>query len=113
MYVRAIETTLSPYREVAGEIAELGDSLREVPTLELERRAAALRHIAPGRSLDELLPETFALVREVANRVLGIRPFDVQVMAGVALHAGKMVEMQTGEGKTCIRRETVCRPPPR
>jgi preprotein translocase subunit SecA len=50
--------------------------------------------------LDDLLVEVFALVRAAADRVLGMRPFDVQLMAGVALHRGKLVEMQTGEGKT-------------
>ncbi|MGO8694533.1 MAG: preprotein translocase subunit SecA [Rectinemataceae bacterium] len=53
-----------------------------------------------GRSLDNLLPEAFALVREAARRVLGERPFDVQVLGGIVLHQGKIVEMKTGEGKT-------------
>jgi preprotein translocase subunit SecA len=53
-----------------------------------------------GESLDDLLPEAFALVREAARRVLGERPFDVQVLGGIVLHQGKIVEMKTGEGKT-------------
>jgi preprotein translocase subunit SecA len=53
-----------------------------------------------GETLDELLPEAFALVREAARRVLGERPFDVQILGGIVLHQGKIVEMKTGEGKT-------------
>ena len=53
-----------------------------------------------GETLDDLLPEAFALVREAARRVLGERPFDVQILGGIVLHQGKIVEMKTGEGKT-------------
>src|SRR5881394_2416670 len=53
-----------------------------------------------GESLDDLLPEAFATVREAAKRVLGQRPFDVQLMGGAALHFGNIAEMKTGEGKT-------------
>jgi preprotein translocase subunit SecA len=53
-----------------------------------------------GETLDDLLPEAFALVREAARRVLGERPFDVQILGGLVLHHGKIVEMKTGEGKT-------------
>ena len=53
-----------------------------------------------GETLDQLLPEAFALVREAARRVLGERPFDVQILGGIVLHQGKIVEMKTGEGKT-------------
>lgn len=68
---------------------------------ELRDRAAELRRQAVnGAPLDDLLPDVFALVRETARRVLGERPFDVQMLAGIALHEGKLVEMQTGEGKT-------------
>jgi len=63
---------------------------------ELRDRAASLRDRAP----DGLLPDVFALVRETARRVLGERPYDVQMLAGISLHQGKLVEMQTGEGKT-------------
>ena len=63
-------------------------------TGQLKQRAAA------GGSLDELLPEAFALVREAAKRILGMRPFDVQVLGGVVLHQGRIAEMKTGEGKT-------------
>src|SRR6476646_7222641 len=56
--------------------------------------------IADGESLDALLPEAFAVAREAASRVLGQRPYDVQIMGGAALHFGNIAEMKTGEGKT-------------
>jgi preprotein translocase subunit SecA len=58
--------------------------------------------IANGATLDELLPEAFATVREAARRVLGQRPFDVQLRGGIVLHSGKIAEMKTGEGKTLV-----------
>ena len=56
--------------------------------------------LAEGETLDDLLPEAFAVCREAAARVLGQRPYDVQVMGGAALHFGNIAEMKTGEGKT-------------
>ena len=56
--------------------------------------------VASGESLDDVLPEAFALFREAARRALGERPFDTQIMGGIVLHEGKIVEMKTGEGKT-------------
>ncbi len=56
--------------------------------------------LAQGAPLDDLLPEAFAVVREASVRVLGMRPFDVQVIGGMVLHEGKIAEMKTGEGKT-------------
>ena len=58
------------------------------------------QRIADGESLDDLLPEAFATVREAAKRVLGQRPYDVQLLGGIALHSGEISEMRTGEGKT-------------
>jgi len=55
-----------------------------------------------GETLDEILPEAFAVVREVSKRTLGLRPFDVQIIGGVALHWGNIAEMKTGEGKTLV-----------
>ncbi|MEL7140325.1 MAG: preprotein translocase subunit SecA, partial [Pseudomonadota bacterium] len=55
-----------------------------------------------GESLDDLLPEAFANVREAARRALGLRPFDVQLLGGMVLHEGKISEMKTGEGKTLV-----------
>src|SRR2546426_12477936 len=68
---------------------------------ELKQRAQELRERAKGgESLDELLPEAFALTREAARRSLGQRHFDVQLIGGMVLHDGSIAEMKTGEGKT-------------
>ncbi len=99
--IESIEEDLTSYQQVLGEINRMGEFLAEKTSDRLQEIAASLRERAQnGSDLDALLVEVFALVREAADRVLGMRPFDVQVMAGVALHRGKLVEMQTGEGKT-------------
>jgi preprotein translocase subunit SecA len=68
---------------------------------ELRARIVAMRERAhDGESLDELLPETFAIVREAAKRHMGMRHFDVQLIGGMAIHGGNIAEMKTGEGKT-------------
>ncbi len=73
----------------------------ELKAEEFPRMTARLKErLDAGESLDELLPEAFALVREAARRVLGERHYDVQMMGAVALHQGKIMEMKTGEGKT-------------
>jgi preprotein translocase subunit SecA len=76
------------------EFEELTDEELPAKTQELRRR------LEDGEALDDLLPEAFALVRESARRTIGQRPFDVQLMGGVALHRGNIAEMKTGEGKT-------------
>ncbi len=66
-------------------------------------RIVELRQVAEnGQSLDSLLPETFAIVREASKRVLGMRHYDVQLVGGIVLHQGKIAEMKTGEGKTLV-----------
>ena len=70
---------------------------------ELRALTPAFRErLAKGETLDQLLPEAFAAVREAAKRVLKLRPFDVQLMGGMILHQGKISEMRTGEGKTLV-----------
>jgi preprotein translocase subunit SecA len=95
--MRDDDPTESALREIAAQEPELtraGDR-------ELRERALGLRRQAQeGADLVLLLPETFALVRETARRVLGERPYDVQMRAGIALHQGRLAEMRTGEGKT-------------
>jgi len=96
-----IEEDLTSYRLVLDDINRKEENLAGETDARLQEMTASLRARAQkGTSLDELLVEVFALVREAADRVLGMRPFEVQVMAAVALHQGKLVEMQTGEGKT-------------
>ncbi len=60
------------------------------------------RQLAEGKTLDDLLPEAFAVVREAGKRVMGMRHFDVQMIGGMVLHDGKIAEMKTGEGKTLV-----------
>jgi preprotein translocase subunit SecA len=73
---------------------------------DVDREAARLeekeRQEEQARQLDEILPEAYAVVRETARRVLGMRPFDVQLVGGIVLHQGKIAEMRTGEGKTLV-----------
>lgn len=70
---------------------------------ELRAQTAVFRErLAQGASLDELLPEAFAVAREASKRVVGLRPFDVQVLGGIVLHRGGIAEMVTGEGKTLV-----------
>jgi preprotein translocase subunit SecA len=92
---------LQPAAQVLAAIAALEPELARAGDPELRERAATLRGQAlSGVPLETLLPPCFALVREVARRVLGERPYDVQMLAGIALARGRLVEMQTGEGKT-------------
>ena len=70
---------------------------------ELKEKTAAFKaRLAEGKTLDELLPEAFAVVREAARRVMGMRHFDVQMIGGLTLHEGRIAEMRTGEGKTLV-----------
>src|SRR4051794_6313856 len=70
---------------------------------ELQGQTAEFKErLAAGESLDDLMPEAFATVREAAKRVIGQRHYDVQIMGGAALHLGNIAEMRTGEGKTLV-----------
>src|SRR5262245_10549239 len=89
------------YDKGVAEIARLEPGLRDLSDADLGARSHSLREEArAGRPLDEIQARAYALVREAARRALGQRPYDVQVTAALALHAGAVVEMQTGEGKT-------------
>ncbi len=78
------------------EVSALSDEALAAKTAEFKSRLQA------GETLDELMPEAFAVVREAAKRTLGMRHFDVQLMGGQVLHEGKVAEMKTGEGKTLV-----------
>jgi len=96
-----IDLDLRSYDDPLAEIKGLEAELTALSDGELNGRARDVRERArAGRSLDSLRAAVFALAREAARRTLGLRPFDVQVMAGLALDRGRIVEMQTGEGKT-------------
>jgi preprotein translocase subunit SecA len=92
---------LDPYRQSLEDINRLEAELQSADDLALVDRARAVsRNSRSGSTLDDLLAESFALVREASRRTLGLRPFDEQIIAGIAMHQGKIAEMQTGEGKT-------------
>jgi preprotein translocase subunit SecA len=78
------------------EIASLSDAQLKAKTAEFKQR------LDKGETLDELLPEAFAVVREAAKRVLNLRHYDVQMIGGIVLHEGQIAEMKTGEGKTLV-----------
>jgi len=106
---RPLERNLKAYEPALAEINRLEDELLRLTEVELRREAAkALATVSAGVPPHETLARTFALVREVSHRVLGLRPFGVQMLAGLALHAGRVVEMQTGEGKTLAAVAPVC-----
>ncbi len=84
--VNAFEESISP----------LSDEQLRAKTPEFRERLSA------GETLDDILPEAYAVVRETSKRVLGMRPFDVQIMGGIILHEGIIAEMKTGEGKTLV-----------
>ena len=95
----SIEYDLSSYERILSEINAV--ELNKANDKELtEISSGLIRRARHGEALDGLLVESFALVREAAERTIGLRPFDVQVMAGIAMHQGKLAEMPTGEGKT-------------
>ena len=88
---------------VAKQVNTLEDDFRAISDEELRGMTGEFRdRLAAGESVDDLMPEAFATVREAAWRVLGQRHFDVQIMGGAALHLGNIAEMKTGEGKTLV-----------
>ncbi|KAA9395583.1 preprotein translocase subunit SecA [Kocuria coralli] len=94
---------LKRLREYAEAINSLEDGYREFTDAELRAETKAFRaRVDDGESLDRLLPEAFAVVREASSRTLGKRHYDVQLMGGAALHLGNIAEMKTGEGKTLV-----------
>ena len=89
--------------KVVREINALEPQLQELTDDELAGQTAKFRDLlAEGKTLDDILPEAFATVREASIRVLGMRHFDVQMIGGIVLHRGEIAEMRTGEGKTLV-----------
>ena len=94
---------LKQLQAIAAQVNSLEDDFKAMSDDELRGMTAEFRdRVAAGESLDDLMPEAFATVREAARRVLGQRHFDVQLMGGAALHLGNIAEMRTGEGKTLV-----------
>ena len=85
------------------KINSLEGQMTGLPEADLKAMTPVFRErLAAGATLDDLLPEAFALVRETARRILGMRHFDVQLLGGIVLHQGRIAEMKTGEGKTLV-----------
>jgi preprotein translocase subunit SecA len=95
-YVRSLRKTVDKINAFEPTIQALGDEELQGQTAKFKERLAA------GESLDDILPEAFATVREAAQRTLGQRHYDVQLIGGIVLHRGEIAEMRTGEGKTLV-----------
>ncbi len=99
----ANDRSLKAYQRRVPQVNVLEPAMQALNDDELRAKTAEFRaRLADGASLDDLLPEAFAAVREAARRALGQRHFDVQLVGGMVLHEGKIAEMKTGEGKTLV-----------
>ena len=88
---------------IVDKITALEDAYKALTDAQLQAKTAEFKErLANGETLDDLLPEAFAAVREAADRVLGMRPYPVQLVGGIVLHQGRIAEMKTGEGKTLV-----------
>ncbi len=94
--VKRIRPTVEKINSLEPDFEKLTDEQLRAKTDEYKER------LSKGETLDDLLPEAFATVREAAKRVLGMRHFDVQIIGGIVLHQGRIAEMKTGEGKTLV-----------
>ena len=94
---------LKKLNTIANQVDALAEKYAAMSQAELQAVTPALKErLANGETLDDILPDAFAAVREAADRVLGKRPFRVQILGGIVLHQGRIAEMKTGEGKTLV-----------
>ena len=99
----ANERTVRSLRQLVSDVSAWEQTISALDDAALQNQTVLFRQrLAAGETLDDLLPEAFATVREAAKRVIGQRHFDVQIMGGIVLHQGKIAEMRTGEGKTLV-----------
>ena len=97
------ERELKSIYPIADQIEALADEYKALSDAELQAKTPAFKErLANGETRDDILPEAFATVREAADRVLGLRPYRVQLIGGIVLHQGRIAEMKTGEGKTLV-----------
>ena len=90
-------------RPIMEKVLALDSAMQQLTDDELRAKTAEFQgRVAGGESLDDILPEAFAVVREAADRVLGLKHFPVQILGGIILHQGRIAEMKTGEGKTLV-----------
>lgn len=103
LFGSANDRYLNKFKKTIAKINALEPEIQALSDADLRAKTTAFRErLAQGETLDDLLPEAFAVVREAAKRTLGLRPFDVQLLGGIVLHNGKIAEMRTGEGKTLV-----------
>ena len=94
---------LKKIQPLVDKVLSLEDTYRKLSNEELKAKTPEFKErLAKGETLDDLLPEAFAAIREAADRVLGMRPYPVQIIGGIILHQGRIAEMKTGEGKTLV-----------
>ena len=97
------EREIKKIQPIVDSILALEDSYKALSQEELQGKTALFKaRLAQGETLDDILPEAFAAIREAAWRVLGMRPYPVQLIGGIVLHQGRIAEMKTGEGKTLV-----------
>ena len=88
---------------IVDKVLGLEDTYKSLSDEALKAKTGEFKErLHQGETLDDLLPEAFAAAREAADRVLGMRPYPVQIMGGIILHQGRIAEMRTGEGKTLV-----------
>src|SRR5690606_2743297 len=95
-YVKSLDKIVRNINALEPQIQQLTDEELSAQTIKFRQQLEA------GRTLDDILPEAFATMREASSRVLGMRHFDVQMIGGIVLHRGEIAEMRTGEGKTLV-----------
>jgi preprotein translocase subunit SecA len=97
------ERDMKRYREIVDEINALEPEIHDLKDQALRAKTGELKaRLSQGETVDDLLPEAFAVVREASVRAVGLHPYDVQLIGGMVLHEGKIAEMKTGEGKTLV-----------
>ncbi|VVT17299.1 preprotein translocase subunit SecA [Erythrobacter sp. EC-HK427] len=95
-YVKSLDKTVARINALEEQLVDFSDEELKAQTLKFRKK------LEEGQTLDDILPEAFATVREAAKRVMGMRHYDVQMVGGIVLHRGEIAEMKTGEGKTLV-----------
>ena len=97
------EREIKKIQPIVDKILSLEEEYRNLSEEALKAKTQQFKdRLEQGETLDDILPEAFATIREAADRVLGMRPYPVQLIGGIVLHQGRIAEMKTGEGKTLV-----------
>ena len=103
LFPKANDREIAKLDKIANDIEALGDEYKALTEEQLKAKTVEFKdRLVKGESLDDILVEAYATVREASDRVLGLRHFHVQLMGGIALHQGRIAQMATGEGKTLV-----------